>query len=149
MSFLPEAHIRPAFEKLTTGIVDHALQKLVHYIAKTWINNSTHTISTWNVLVYQREPTPMLKGCIVASTKRMQTSSPPFYQLVEKLFAEARLLPVHRKLVSEGKLSRFQRSVPRSNQSAIFSLWDQYTRKEITTKRLLHQCSSLNSSTLD
>ena len=95
MSFLPEAHIRPAFEKLT-GIVDHALQKLVHYIAKTWINNSTYTISTWNVFVYQREPTPMLKGCIVASTKSMQTSSPPFYQLVEKLF--------------EGKLSRFQRS---------------------------------------
>jgi hypothetical protein len=63
-------------------------------------------------------------------------------QLVEKLFAEARLLPVHRKLVSEGKLSRFQRSVPRSNQSAIFSMWDQYTRKEIITKRLMPSWSA-------
>ena len=88
---------------------------------------------------------------VASSTQqqKMQTQTPPFYQLVEKLFAEARLLLVQRKLVSEGKLSRFQRSVSRSNQSAIFSLWDQYTRKEITTKRLLHLCSSLNSPNLD
>jgi hypothetical protein len=33
------AHIQPAFEKLTTGIDDHVLQKLVQYISKTWINN--------------------------------------------------------------------------------------------------------------
>jgi hypothetical protein len=54
----------------------------------------------------------MLKGGIVDSTKKNADQTPPFYQLVEKLFVEARLLPwpVQRKLVSEGKLSRFQRS---------------------------------------
>ena len=149
LPFLPEAHIRPAFEKLTTGIDDHALQKLVQYIGKTWINNSTYSISTWSVFGQPTRTNNDVEGWHRRLNKKNADQTPPFYQLVEKLFAEARLLPVQRKLVSEGKLSRFQRSVPRSNQSAIFSLWDQYTRKEITTKRLLQLLSSLNSPTLD
>jgi hypothetical protein len=45
----------------------------------------------------------MLKGGIVALTHKNADQTPPFYQLVDKLFDEACLLPVQRKLVSEGK----------------------------------------------
>ena len=55
------------------------------------------------ILVNQREPTTMLKGGIVALTHKNADQTPPFYQLVDKLFDEACLLPVQRKLVSEGK----------------------------------------------
>ena len=88
----------------------------------------------------------MWKGGITALIRRIPTKHLLSTSL---LYEEASMLPVQRRLVSESKLSRFQGSLPRTNQSTIFNLWDQYTRTETTTKRLLQLCSFLNGPTLD
>jgi hypothetical protein len=88
----------------------------------------------------------MWKGDITALIRRIPTKHLLSTSL---LYEEASMLPVQRRLVSESKLSRFQGSLPRTNQSTIFNLWDQYTRTETTTKRLLQLCSFLNGPTLD
>ena len=88
----------------------------------------------------------MWKGDITALIRRIPTKHLLSTSL---LYEEASMLPVKCRLVSESKLSRFQGSLPRTNQSTIFNLWDQYTRTETTTKRLLQLCSFLNGPTLD
>ena len=109
----------------------------------TWINNKTYTFYTWTVFGQPTRTTNDVEGWHHRLNKKNHLLS------TSLLYEEASMLPVQRRLVSESKLSRFQGSLPRTNQSTIFSLWDQYTRTEITTKRLLQLWSSLNGPTLD
>ncbi|KAJ8300263.1 hypothetical protein KUTeg_021782 [Tegillarca granosa] len=64
LPYLPEEHIKPSFEKLTSDVEDPSVQKLVRYVGNTWINNKTYNISTWAVLASRYAPTMMLKDGI-------------------------------------------------------------------------------------
>ena len=63
--------------------------------------------------------------CVVSESpvhlnKKKDDEKPPFYLLVRRLYVETQLLPIQRKLVSEGKLYRYQRTQVRSNQAILF-----------------------------
>lgn len=63
----------------------------------------------------------------------------PFYMLIDMLYTEAKLTLVEIKLVSDGKLSKFQRKVYRQQQRKIFKAWEQYESREKNAKQLLRQ----------
>ena len=81
--------------------------------------------------------------------KKTDDEKPPFYLLVRRLYEEAQLLPIQRKLVSEGKVSRYQRTQVRSNQALLFNLWEQYTADSISTTILLNQCGRVNGPVVE
>ena len=59
--------------------------------------------------------------------------------LIDMLYTEAKLTLVEIKLVSDGKLSKFQRKVYRQQQRKIFKAWEQYESREKNAKQLLRQ----------
>lgn len=134
LAYLPEPHIRPAFEKLTADIKDPSLLKLVNYVAKTWLHSK---VSSWTVFGQPTRTNNDVEGWHRRLNKKNYDQAPPMYTLIQRL-------PLQRKLVSEGKLSRLQRKRARTTQAQIFALWDQYNAKEISTNRLLQLCSAIN-----
>ncbi len=61
---------------------------------------------------------------------------------------EAQLLPIQIKLVSEGKLTRYQRKQARTNQAILFNKWEQYIAGSISTTRL-RQCGRVNGPVVE
>ena len=59
-------------------------------------------------------------------------------EVIPLLHKEAKLLPIQMKLVSEGKLTRYQHKLARTNQAILFNLWEQYSAGSISTTRLLN-----------
>ena len=81
-----------------------------------------------------------IEGWHNALNRRAQSRcSLPFYMLIDMLYTEAKLTLVEIKLVSDGKLSKFQRKVYRQQQRKIFKAWEQYESREKNAKQLLRQ----------
>jgi hypothetical protein len=65
------------------------------------------------------------------------------YILFVLLHKDARLLPIQLKMVTEGKLWRYQRKKTKELQHRIFALWDKYSEEEITVNQLLKKCGKI------
>lgn len=81
--------------------------------------------------------------------KKNNDEKPAFYTLIKRLHEEAQLLPIQIKLVSEGKLTRYQRKQARTNQAILFNMWEQYIAGSISTTRLLRQCGRVNGPVVE
>ena len=145
---LPANHIEPAFHQLTQQTKDATLLKLICYVKKTWITGF-YQIASWCVFNQSTRTNNDVKGWHRRLNKKTDDEKPPFYLLVRGLYEEAQLLPTQRKLVSEGKLSTYQRTQGRSNQAILFNLWEQYTAGSISTTRLLNQCGRVNGPVVE
>ncbi|XP_062597880.1 uncharacterized protein LOC134259296 [Saccostrea cucullata] len=121
------------------GCVFHWTQaELMVYLEETWINNPLWPTHSWSVFRQSIRTNNDVEGW----HRRLNDQSPngqlPFYVLVPLLHQEANLLPLQRKLVSEGKLCRRQRKT--GQQQRIFHLWDLYEAREIRSLRFLTKC---------
>ena len=75
---------------------------------------------------------------------RVSTRGPvPFYFLVTELFKEASDLPMTLRLVTEGKLRRYQRKKTRQTQGRLFCLWKRYCEREISASHLMSSCGAI------
>ena len=59
------------------------------------------------------------------------------------LHKEARLLSIQLKMVTEGKLSRYQRKKTKELQHMVFALREKYSEKEITVNQILKKCGKI------
>ena len=59
------------------------------------------------------------------------------------LYKEAQLLPTQLKMVTEGKLKRYQRKKTTELQHRIFNLLDNYRDNQITPYQLLKKCGKI------
>ena len=112
----------PAFQMLIQGVDDPVLMKLVDYVRKTWITSTVYQITSW---------------CVFGQPIRTNND------------VEVTLLPIQIKLVSEGKLPRYERQQFRTNSASIMQLWDQYSNKDVTTTQFLKICGRINGPVLD
>ena len=82
-----------------------------------------------------------------ALNTRAAKSKLPIYLLVQLLGEEAQMVTVEAQLVSEGTLSRYQRSTNRRIQGRLFTAWEEYMRTEPKNlreaRRLLARCSGI------
>ena len=122
LPYLPAPHIIPAFQMLIQGVDDPVLMKLVDYVRKTWITGTVYQITSW---------------CVFGQPIRTNND------------VEVTLLPIQIKLVSEGKLPRYERQQFHTNSASIMQLWDQYSNKDVTTTQLLKRCGRINGPVLD
>ena len=65
------------------------------------------------------------------------------YILIALLHKEARLLTTQLKMVTEGKLRRYQGKKTKELQHRIFALWDKCSEEEITVNQLLKKCGKI------
>jgi hypothetical protein len=68
----------------------------------------------------------------------------PFYQLVDFLYTEARLVTLQAQLVADDKLKRDQRAKYKKQQGKIFDLWDKYSAGDLDVKELLKEMSKVH-----
>jgi hypothetical protein len=148
LPFLPANHIEAAIHHLTQQTKDATLLKLILYFKKTWITGF-YEIASWCVFKQSTRTNNDVEGWHRRLNKKTDDEKSPFYLLVIRLYEEAQLLPIQRKLVSEGKLSRYQRKQVRSNQAIMFNLWDEYTAGSISASRLLNQCGRVHGPVVE
>jgi hypothetical protein len=77
-------------------------------------------IASW--CVFNQRTNNDVEGGHRCLNKKTDDEKPPFYLLIRRLYEEAQLLPIQRKLVSEGKRSKYQRTQVRNNQAILFNL---------------------------
>ena len=82
-----------------------------------------------------------------ALNRRAKGRHLPFYELIELLHREAKLVAIQIRLVSNQKLTRIQRRAYRQLQSKVFGLWEKYENGERTAAQLLKSMSRLNGPT--
>nr|XP_034299172.1 uncharacterized protein LOC117680748 [Crassostrea gigas] len=141
LPFLPENHIAPAFRQLRGLATTPQLEELMTYLEETWITNPMWPTKCWSVYRQSIRTNNDVEGW----HRRLNDKSPngqlPFYILVPLLHQEASLLPLQRKLVSEGKLCRRQRKT--GQQQRIFRLWDKYEDKQLRSRWFLFLCGKV------
>ncbi|XP_076078755.1 uncharacterized protein LOC143048767, partial [Mytilus galloprovincialis] len=120
LPFLPPEHIPDTFRQLDEKADHPGVQKVMDYIYKTWIRNSVFDIDYWCVFMSSIRTNNDVEGWHNSVNTRVCTRGPvPFYSLVTELFKEASDIPLQLKLVSEGKLQRYQRKQSRQTQGRL------------------------------
>jgi hypothetical protein len=117
-------------EKITSS-------KLMDYINNTWINASTWKPAPWTVYRQSVRTNNDVVGWHHRIDRKAQKPNLQMYILIVLLHKEARLLPIQLKMVTEGKLRRYQRKKTKELQYRIFALCDKYSEEEITVNQLL------------
>lgn len=69
--------------------------------------------------------------------------SVPFYHLLLVLHREATSITVQMKMVSEGKIQRYQRKRTLQVEGRVFQLWNDYCERSISASELLKGCASV------
>ena len=103
--------------------------------------------ATWSAFFQTTRTNNDCEGWHGALNRRAAKSKLPIYLLVQLLGEEAQMVTVEAQLVSEGTLSRYQRSTNRRIQGRLFAAWEDYMRttpKNLReAKRLLSRCSGI------
>jgi hypothetical protein len=90
-------------------------------------NGILRQIASWCVFKQSTRTNNDVEGWHRRLNKKTDDEKPPFYLLVRRLYEEAQLLPIQRKLVSEGKLSRYQRKqASKSRYPCLFEVADEF-----------------------
>ena len=147
LPFLPSEHIPDTFNRLkekATNQDNQAIQDVLNYVYRTWINNNVFSVEYWYVFMTSIRTNNDVEGWHYRLNYRMAARGPvPFYSLLTELYSEAADIPLQLKMVTEGKLQRYQRRHTRQIQGKLFTLWYQYCSNTIFASRLLKECAGI------
>nr|XP_034315216.1 uncharacterized protein LOC117685079 [Crassostrea gigas] len=126
------------------GRAPEVLAPVMDYVYRTWIRASIFKIHHWSVFMTSIRTNNDVGGW----HNRLNTSvvtrgSVPFYHLLLVLHREATNITVQMKMVSEGKMQRFQRKRTLQVEGRVFKLWNNYCERSITASELLTGCASI------
>ena len=117
---------------------------VMDYVYNTWIRNNVYPIRNWSIFMCSMRTNNDVEGWHNNLNSRVSSRDPvPFYLLVTELFKEASDLPMTLRLVTEGKLRRYQRKKTRQTQGRLFNLWKRYCDHEISVSHLLSSCGAI------
>jgi len=118
------------------------IQDVLNYAYRTWINNIVFSVEYWSVFMTSIRTNNDVEGWHNRINYRVAARGPvPFYSLLTELYSEAADIPLQLKMVTEGKLQRYQRRHTRQIQGKLFTLWYQYCNNTISASRLLKECA--------
>ena len=142
LPFLSADHIRPAFDKLKDQASDQLLP-FMEYVETNWMESSVWPISSWCMFGRSMRTNNDVEGWHHRLNQRAKKGNLPFYLAVTLLYKEASLIPTQVKMVSEGKLKRYQRLQTRETQGKLMDLWEQYSARHISVNTLLKKCGKI------
>lgn len=142
LPYMPAEHIPQIFENLQSNTTP-ALLPQTKYINDTWIHNAIYPVVPWSVFGMATRTNNDVEGW----HNRVNSKSSPnlnLYALIEKLHKEAMTVTLQTFLVTQDKLTRYQKKSTKVVQAKFFKLWQRYADKEITSGHL-RACSRLVS----
>ena len=140
LPFLPAHAITPVFDSiLAMPDIAEPLRQLLNYIKNTWISSRIWSPSSWSVYNRLIRTNNDVEGWHRRLNSRIHRHNLPLYQLIQVLYEEATLLPLQAQLVSEGKLTRHEKTRNKQQQQKIVSIWDRYDHKELTELGVLKE----------
>ncbi|XP_078326026.1 uncharacterized protein LOC144622863 [Crassostrea virginica] len=143
LPFLPPEHIQETFERLDDRAPE-ALAPVMDYVYRTWIRSPVFEIHHWSVFMTAIRTNNDVEGWHNKLNTGVATrGAVPFYHLVSVLYVEASDISLSMKMVSEGKMQRYQRKKTRQMEGRVFSLWQQYCERTINASQLLQGCASI------
>lgn len=74
LPFLPAGHITPTFNALMIRANTPALQQLVQYMERQWINNQLHPVQSWSMYQQQIRTNNDVEGIIIHLTDRFSSA---------------------------------------------------------------------------
>ena len=143
LPFLPSEHIRPAFDGLRAKAQGEQVTSLLNYVEDNWLLSTVWQVSSWSVFGQTVRTNNDCEGWHHRINRRAKKGNLQFYLLILLLYREVSVLPTQIKMVSEGKLRRYQRKKAKAIQGKLFSTWEQYERNEISLNRLLKKCGNI------
>ena len=151
LSFLPPEQIPDTFDRLEAKVTNQDIQDVLNYVYRTWINNNVFNVEYWSVFMTSSvQTTPNdVEGWHNRINYRVAARGPvPFYSLLTELYSEAADIPLQLKMVTEGKLQRYQRRYTRQIQGKLCTLWYQYCNNTISAIQVIERvCRHLWSTT--
>ncbi|XP_062589819.1 uncharacterized protein LOC134251427 [Saccostrea cucullata] len=144
LPFLPPEHIEPMFHQLDQRIRTDIMDSFMAYVWRQWFRNVTFPVKNWSVFMSSVRTNNDLEGWHNRLNSRMNSRGPvPFYLLLQELYKEASAIPMQARLLTEGKMERLHRKRATQLNGRLFTLWEEYNEKEISTTQLLRRCSEL------
>ena len=148
LPFLPAEQISITFQDFQDLVLpDHppAIQELLDYIDRNWINGHIWTPTHWSVFGMSVRTNNDVEGWhhhLNQLCDRVGHDNVNLYELIDVLFKESQLVFTQCQLVCEEKLQRYQRKKFRDYQEEIFKIWQDYREKLITPHGLLQKISA-------
>ena len=143
LPLLRAEHIRPTFQRLREKANGDQMTALMRYVDETWLNSSVWDVSSWCMFGQTIRTNNDCEGWHHRINRRARKGNLQFYLMVVLLYKEASILPTQVKMVSEGKLRRFQRKSTRLLQGRLFRLWKEYTDGLVSVNALLKRCGRM------
>lgn len=95
LPFLPPEHIPDTFNRLqekATNQDNQAIQDVLHYVYRTWINNNIFNIEYWSVFMTSIRTNNDVEGWHNRINYRVAARGPvPFYSILTELFSEVQI----------------------------------------------------------
>jgi hypothetical protein len=142
LPFLPANMIPREFERIK-DVADGAMPQLFDYVESNWIQASLWKPAVWSGYGKAIRTNNDVEGWHRRVNHKAKKGQLPFYLMIQLLRDEASKVDLHARLVSRGKLTRYQRRTYRGMQKRIFEYWDEYVAGTRTATQLLEACSYL------
>ncbi|XP_062586242.1 uncharacterized protein LOC134247857 [Saccostrea cucullata] len=143
LPFLPPEHIEDTFHQLDAR-APRALVPVMDYVYRTWITSTVFKIDSWSIFMTAIRTNNDVEGWHNRLNSAVAVRGPvPFYSLIQELYRESKDIPLQLRLVTEGKLQRYQRKQSRHVQGKVFKFWNKYCEREISASRLLKECAAI------
>lgn len=148
LPFLPHEHIQQTFQTMKDFNSAEALNPLLAYVEKHWLQSPFWTIREW--CMYGQ---PVRTNNDVEGWHRRLNgktgASPPFYVLLDLLYKEGNEVNIQVALVTDLNLKRLQRNKVKSMSARLFKAWEEYRQGSLTTSGLLKIVSVIYSPKIE
>jgi len=111
LQFLAAEHITPAVYEMHKLTTHTQLIQLLDYVEATWLSSSVWDVDAWSIFGRAIRTNNDVEGWHHRMNSRSSHCKLHFYSLLKFLHEEAKLVLLYACLVSEGKLTRLQRTL--------------------------------------
>ncbi len=127
------------------------LHLFTDYMYETWIKDGAQfPRERWSVFTKSIRTNNDVEGWHGGFNRTTNKIAIQMYELIEILEKEANAVERDMRLVSQGKLCRYQKKTFRDCQRKIFKLWDRYSEEpDFNAMHLLTECSRVKVTSLE
>lgn len=144
---LPAEHIAGSFDWLKSQCPETdnpaALEKLLRYFDRNWINNNTSPPSSWSNYKRTVRTNNDVEGWHQGLNGSTPIAHPNMYFLLFLLGVETARLPLQIRMVCQQQVIRRCRKETILKNQRLNKLWEEYDSKDITTSAFLRACGKL------